>query len=164
MKSVTILTPSLSDQLEVQQLVTLHDSLLHRHTVGQIILNGLGNHHRIVVDVERTAIQVFPHRKSHLGKINLAVGDYTTNEDTALDLRLTLEGKLYIIVYIFLADHLYQVFFQLKAGTLFPFSGNLLILGNIGVIKADHDTIGVELNDFQRRAILNEMDSHFKKL
>ena len=28
----------------------------------------------------------------------------------------------------------------------------------------DHDTIGVELDDFQCGAILNEMDGHFEKL
>ena len=146
MQSVTVLATGLGDQLEVQQPVTLHDGLLHRNTISQIILDCLGDHTGVVIDIERTS------------------GSNTTNKDTALDLRFSLKGKLHIVIHIFLTDHLYQVFFQLEAGAVLPFLRDLLIFWNIGVIETDHDTVCVELNDFQRGAILNEMNSHFKQL
>ena len=84
MQSVTVLTTGLGDQLEVQQPVTLHDGLLHWHTISQIVLDCLGDHTGVVVDIERTS------------------GSNATNKDTALDLRLSFKGKLHIPNYIFL--------------------------------------------------------------
>ena len=144
MKSVTILAPGLGDQLEVQQAVAAHDGIFDRNTVGQIILDRLGDHTSVVIDVERSC------------------RGNPTNENATLDFGVALERNLDIIVHIFLTDHLDKVFLQLKAGSVLPLLRDLLIHGNIAVIKTDHDTIGVELNDLQGGAILNKMFRHFE--
>ena len=91
-ESVTVFTPGLGDQLEVQQAVAVHDGIFDRNAVGQLILDGLGNHAGVVVDVERSC------------------RGNSTNENAALDFGVALEGNLDIIVHIFLTDHLDKVF------------------------------------------------------
>lgn len=130
MESVTILTPGLGNQLEVQQLVAPHNGLFHGNPVGEAVFDCPGDHTGVVVDIERSC------------------RGNPSNQNPTFDFGVTFKGNLDIIVHIFLADHLYQVFFQLKAGALLPLTGDLLIPGNIGIIQTDHDTIGVELDDF----------------
>ena len=64
MESVTILTPGLGDQLEVQQAVTAHDGIFDRDTVGQIIFDRLGDHTSVVVDIERSRFGNTPDKLS----------------------------------------------------------------------------------------------------
>ena len=141
MESVTILTPG---DFPLRQLAG--NGIFDRNAVGQIILDRLGDHTSVVIDVERSC------------------RGNPTNENATLNFGVALEGNLDIIVHIFLTDHLDKVFLQLKAGSVLPLLRDLLIHRHIAVIKADHDTIGVELNDLQGGTVLNKMFRHFEQL
>ena len=153
-----IFTSNLCNHLEVQDILTCHYRFFWVYTLYKVILDCPCDYNRIVVDIPCTTAHVLPGRESHFGEVNICIGQNTSNQCAALDLRLAVTHRnLNVVVYISLHDFLNEILFQFKPGSVLPFLGNFLPFCFIGVVETHHNTIRVKLNDFQSRTLTDQV-------
>lgn len=127
-------------KLKAEKVVTTIDGIFDRDTLCEVVENRFGNDSRIVVDIERSC-------RSN-----------TTHQLTALDFRAAVNGNLDIVVDILLNDFRDGVLFKLKARSVLPFLTDSIVAFEVIIAKAHHDTIGVELHDFQGGTFSHKMN------
>ena len=141
----TILCASFRNDLKLENIVTPIYGFLHRSSVDEILLEGGCYNASIVVHVECTSR-----------------GD-TTNQVAAFGLHRTIRLNLNVIVYVLLCDQSYAVLLKLKACPGLPLIHDCQHFLVLVFVELDHDTIGVELDDYQILHVLIKVLSHFQE-
>ena len=127
-------------KLKAEKVVTTIDGIFDRDSLCEVVENRFGNDSRIVVDIK-------PSCRSN-----------TTHQLTALDFRAAVNGNLDIVVDILLNDFRDSVLFKLKARSILPLLTDSIVAFKVIITETHHNTIGVELHDFEGRAVSHKMD------
>ena len=145
MKGFLVLISCLSNHLKGEDVGTAEDCVLNGRSVCQELHESLSNDGRIVIDVESTC------------------RGNTSDEISTFDFLTAVKGDFEVVVYILLNDLLDEVLLQLEPCTVLPLLTDFLILVHITIIKADHDTVRIQLNYFQRGTLGSKVVSQFKQ-